>query len=547
MPAAAVGDRAQAEGANPEREAVMDHCPKCEALLDVSGCEPMTETSCPCCGGLIKVLREFHHFVLLSKLGSGGAGSVYRAYDETLERDVALKILRNEHTLDPAYVEGLESEAQIMASLNHAHILKVYSAGRKSGYFYIAMEIVSGGTLGELIKREGLVSEAAVLSYGIQIAEGLQAAFARGLLHRDIKPGNLLFTEAGAIKVGDFGLALPLDRAMNESGDIWGTPEYIAPEKLLGRGEDVRSDIYSLGCTLFHCLAGAPPLSLTEVMNVAKTQRAKPAPDIQSIIPTVSGAVAFVIKRCLELDPADRYQSYDEVIEHLHYAQDQGRPKAPAAGQPAGKVQAKEPSSEKRVFFGVAAALASCLILAGIYFGTRSDSKPESPGPESAKRHPVSEPLEAAPPVPAVRPPDPIPAVNTVYEAEDAIRTRQLGTERNHLGYSGSSFVAPFEHTGDTVTFLITVPNDGRYALRLRYANGSIGARVNTGRTLSLYVNSAKVDTVQLRPLPNWDNWDKTSTTVPLMRGPNTIMCRRDENDSGLVNLDYLEVVGPVR
>ncbi len=365
-------DVVQAVAEMRERDAVSERCSKCDALLDVSECRPLTEIICPCCGGLIKVLVGFHHFVLLSVLGQGGAGTVYRAFDQTLERDVALKLLRNEHTRDPEYLEGLEREALITASMNHPHVVKVYSTGRKNGFYYIAMEIVSGGSLAQRIKRHGRLPEASVLAVGIQLAEGLQAAWLRKLLHRDVKPGNILFTAQDTVKVADFGLAIPLGQADNASGDIWGTPDYIAPEKLLRQGEDVRSDIYSIGCTLFHCLAGAPPLNTEIVMEVIQKQKATAIPNIQNVAPEVSGGMAFVIKRCLEVDPADRYQGYDELIEHLSYVQGQAASK-PMSGalkkaihsQP--NVVARD-GMARRGRLAAVVILGLLLVIAGVWF-----------------------------------------------------------------------------------------------------------------------------------------------------------------------------------
>ncbi len=346
------------ENAMPEQDVALEHCPKCNTLLDVSGCRPLTETSCPSCGALIKILREFHHFVLLSEIGQGGAGTVFRAFDETLERDVALKLLRNENTSDPKYLEGLEQEALVMASISHPHVVKVYSTGRKSGFFYIAMEIVPGGSLADRITRPVRPSEADVLSYGIQLAEGLNAAYERGLLHRDVKPGNILFADQETIKVADFGLALRVEHATDDADDIWGTPDYIAPEKLLRQGEDLRSDIYSLGCTLFHCLTGVPPLDTTTVWKVVETQRAEAAPDIQQLSPEVSGATAFVIKRCLEKNPADRYQNYHELIEHLKYAREQMKPPGIPPLKGTSAPVADVPQPKKWLWIAVAAVVA---------------------------------------------------------------------------------------------------------------------------------------------------------------------------------------------
>ncbi len=302
-------------------DTVLERCSKCDTMLDVSECAPLTETICPHCAGMIKVLREFHHFMLLSPLGQGGAGAVYRAFDETLERDVALKLLRNEYTRDPEFIEALEREARATAAMNHANVVKVLSTGRTNGFFFIAMEIVGGGSLAQRIQRQGRLREREVISIAIQVAEGLRAAAQCGLLHRDVKPGNILYADQETVKVADFGLAMPFSMANGDSNVLWGTPDYIAPEKLLQEGEDIRSDIYSFGCTLFHCLTGEPPLDTATVMTVIRRQMALAAPNIQQIAPTVSGAMAFVIKRCLEKNPADRYQNYDELVEHLRYVE----------------------------------------------------------------------------------------------------------------------------------------------------------------------------------------------------------------------------------
>ena len=292
------------------------------------------------------------------RTGRGGVGTVYRAFDETLERDVALKLLRNERTRNPEYLASLESEASITASINHPHVVKVFSTGLKNGFYYIAMEIVAEGALAEKLQREGPMPEGAVLSLGIQIAEGLRAASERGLLHRDVKPGNILFADAQTVKIADFGLAMPLERVPKNTDIIWGTPEYLAPEKLLRKGEDHRSDIYSLGATLFFCLAGNPPLDATAVWRVSKTQLAVPAPNIQTVAPQVSNAVAAVLKRCLEENPTERYQSYRELIEDLRLAQaPSGSAKVVIPPPQEMEAEAKAPGKKTWLFWAPLAAI----------------------------------------------------------------------------------------------------------------------------------------------------------------------------------------------
>ncbi len=303
----------------------------------------MTETTCPACGDIIRVLKQFHHFALMNELGRGGTGAVYRAFDESLQRDVALKLLRTEYFHNPEFLANLETEAAITASINHPNVVKVFSAGCKNNFYYIAMEIITGGSLAARLDRVGRLTEEEVYSVGIQAAQGLQAAYERGLLHRDVKPGNLLFVDHHTLKVADFGLAIPVDQATADSSDIWGTPDYIAPEKLLQRGEDERSDIYSLGCTLYHCLTGCTPFGTQKLDQLIAFKANRSAPDVQQLAPKVSSATAQIIGRCLERDPNNRFQSYQELIEHLEYARE-------LLAQPAGaKLGHQQPSAANPV------------------------------------------------------------------------------------------------------------------------------------------------------------------------------------------------------
>ncbi len=374
-----------------ETNSVFERCAKCDALLDISGCTPLTETICPSCGGLIKVLTRFHHYVLLSKLGQGGSGTVYRAFDNTLERDVALKLLRNEFTHDPVYLDALEKEAVITASLRHPRIVKVFAAGQKDGFYFIAMEIVNGGTLEEKIRQLGRLPEAVALSVTIKIAEGLDAAAKCGLLHRDVKPGNVLFADDGlekAVKVADFGLAQPVSQSANVSADLWGTPAYMSPEKLQREGEDSRSDIYSLGCTLFHCLTGRPPFASPDVDELVLQQVSTPAPNVQVFAPDVSGATAFVIERCLKKDPNERYQNYEELIEHLSYVEGQSLTSEAAA--PAKKARPRQEvgagGRNRSQWMTVAAMAVSFLAVAvvGVFAFMQKDPKPAAASAPSA-------------------------------------------------------------------------------------------------------------------------------------------------------------------
>ncbi len=301
---------------------IIEKCPTCGQLIDVTDELPFSEISCPACSAEMRARKQFNNFTLQELLGEGGMGSVFKATDLNLQRAVALKVLKKEAGSTESDWEKLAQEARITASINHPHVVKVFSFGEDHGQFYIAMELVEKGSLDDLITLQGKVSEAQVLGVGIQIAQGLQAALDRGLLHRDVKPGNILFSDSSTSKIVDFGLALLLIEEAQERGEIWGTPYYIAPEKLDNRPEDFRSDLYSLGGTLFHALAGRPPFEATTASMVALKHIKSQAVSLQAFAPEVSSETAYVINRMLQKNPDDRYASYEELVGHLTYARD---------------------------------------------------------------------------------------------------------------------------------------------------------------------------------------------------------------------------------
>lgn len=300
--------------------APLQACSECEALIDVTENEPLAKVTCPSCGAKLIVRCQIGPFKLESIAGRGGMGVVYKALDTRLNRHVALKLLRKDHSGNETLIAQLATEAAITASINHPNVVKVFSTGTDRGRFYLAMELISEGTLADLMKAQGRLPEAKALQVGIQIAQGLRAANQHGLIHRDVKPGNILFDANGATKIVDFGLAIFMEDEELARGEIWGTPYYVAPEKLEHLPEDFRSDIYSLGGTLFHALAGRPPFEAESASMVAlKHLKAQPV-SLQAFATHVSGSTAYIINRTLLKDPEERYQSYDEFIEHLQYA-----------------------------------------------------------------------------------------------------------------------------------------------------------------------------------------------------------------------------------
>jgi serine/threonine protein kinase len=345
----------------------LENCPHCESVLDVTEIEPLSTIACPNCDIEIKVGNCIGPFQLVTVAGRGGMGVVYRAFDAGLNREVALKVLRRDQSGSSELIEKLATEAAITASINHPHVVRVFSTGVDAGRFYLAMELVDKGSLDDLIRIQGCISEVQALQVGIQIAMGLRAALQHDLIHRDVKPANILFSDPNSAKIVDFGLALFMEQEEAARGEVWGTPYYVAPEKLDGKPEDFRSDIYSLGGTLFHALTGRPPFEAPNASLVAYKHLKSQPVRIQAFAPHISSRTAYIIDRTLLKDPAQRYQSYDELIEHLQYAKDELiAGKADSAPQ---RIQLEDPTENKAS--SVFAGIILLLILAGCAFGIR--------------------------------------------------------------------------------------------------------------------------------------------------------------------------------
>ena len=298
-------------------------CWVCGTVLDTSGDEPLSRLICPKCGQKTLVQRSFDHFVPVETLGVGGMGTVYKARDTRLERYVALKLLRRDLGNEEDHSTKLQEEARIAASVNHPNVIQIFSLGTDHGQFYVVMELIDHGSLDDLMEVQGRVPEYQVVDVGIQIARGLRAAHRKALIHRDVKPANILFVDEQAAKIGDFGLAaFATQQSQPAETDrvIWGTPAYVAPERLYNQPEDVRSDIYSLGATLFHAVAGKPPIE-TSTSSATELRKLKQHPShLRAIAPEVSAPIARVLQQMIAPEPKDRFATYDAVLAHLDQA-----------------------------------------------------------------------------------------------------------------------------------------------------------------------------------------------------------------------------------
>ncbi len=302
-------------------QSYLSTCPVCQEQIDVTSLEPFTKLKCPFCGQMVRVRRRFDHFMIVRQIGEGGMSRVFEAEDETLGRRVALKILNRQYSRDAVRLEQFRQEAHITANVNHPNVIKLYSVGYDQGYFYIAMELVGGGSLEQRIRREGHLKEAEALRIGREVAEGLRAAQHLNLIHRDVKPANILFTETGTAKVVDFGLALFANRGAEQSGEIWATPYYVAPEKVIENKEDYRSDIFSLGASLYHAMTGNPPhkadTSAIEDLRRIKSKRVTLGDSGLRFSPRTE----HVVNGMLGLRPEERFAHYDEVVDEMRLAE----------------------------------------------------------------------------------------------------------------------------------------------------------------------------------------------------------------------------------
>jgi serine/threonine protein kinase len=262
--------------------------------------------------------RAFGNYQLERELGQGGMGTVYLAKDNGLNRYVALKILRSDLGEDPSFSTKFLEEVEVTASLAHPNIIRVFTLGEQEGRLYLVMEHLDQPSLEDSMQTKGKISEKEVLEIGIGITSALQFAHQEtGLIHRDIKPGNILFGRGNIPKLADFGLAAGARTALGQQDEIWGTPYYVSPERLLREPEDIRSDIYSLGATLYHAMAGRPPFEAETAEEVARRHLSDRPPPLRSFCPEAQEQTVITLDKCLAKKIDARWGSYAELISQL--------------------------------------------------------------------------------------------------------------------------------------------------------------------------------------------------------------------------------------
>lgn len=275
--------------------------------------------TCPACAIPTVPQQFFGHYQIVRQIATGGLGTVHEAIDSLTGRSACVKLLRDEIFEDPAFVQNFAHEAQIVASIAHPNVVEVYEFSQWDGAYFLAMEFLDHGTLQSRMAT-GPIAEGELLQIMLDVARGLLAASTKGLLHRDVKPGNILFDSFNRAKLVDFGLSLHVDETRRQQGLVWGSPYYIAPERLEGAPEDFRADIYSLGATIFHAAAGRPLFRAKSPSLMAWKHLKAQKVSVKTFAPHLHDETAWIINRCVQREPRERFLTYFELIESLESA-----------------------------------------------------------------------------------------------------------------------------------------------------------------------------------------------------------------------------------
>ena len=328
---------------------------------------------------------------LESKLGSGGMSTVYLAVDETLGRHVAIKVLHGEISDDEDQLERFRREARAVAQLSHPNLVGVIDAGEEGGRPFIVFEYVPGQTLKQRISSEGRLPLDEATAYAIEIGRGLQAAHQARLVHRDVKPQNVLIDPEGRAKITDFGIALSLEaHGLTATGRVLGTTDYVSPEQAMGKEIDARTDVYSLGILLYEMLTGEVPFKAETQVGVAMKHVNETVPNVQRRRPDASAVLAAAVERATAKEPKDRYRDMNEFLADLEHALEVEVARAGGATGEATSVLDSVPEKRRRVltrrrisWAGVLLLVAAAATAIAIAAFSGSEGPSKEPPPDS--------------------------------------------------------------------------------------------------------------------------------------------------------------------
>ncbi len=269
-------------------------------------------------------------YQIIKSIGEGGMANVYLAYDTILDRDVAVKVLRGDLSNDEKFVRRFQREALSASSLSHPNIVEVYDVGEDNGQYFIVMEYIEGKNLKDLLKKRGKLTTTEVVDIMSQIADGLSVAHDSYIIHRDIKPQNIMILENGLVKITDFGIAMAMNATqLTQTNSVMGSVHYLPPEQASGKGSTLKSDIYSMGILMYELLVGELPYRGDNAVEIALKHLKEPLPSIRDELPDLPQAVENVILKSAAKNPKNRYNDAREMYEDLKTCLDESRKDEP--------------------------------------------------------------------------------------------------------------------------------------------------------------------------------------------------------------------------
>lgn len=275
---------------------------------------------------IVKGTKINDRYEIIKTLGEGGMANVYLAYDTILDRDVAVKVLRGDLANDEKFVRRFQREALSASSLSHPNIVEVYDVGEDDGQYYIVMEYCPGKTLKQLLKKRGSLTITEVIDIMLQITDGMAHAHDSYIIHRDIKPQNIIILENGIIKITDFGIATALNSTqLTQTNSVMGSVHYLPPEQANGKGSTIRSDIYSIGILMYELLTGSIPYKGESAVEIALKHLKEPLPSIKNILPGIPQSIENIILKSTAKNPKNRYTDAREMYEDIKTALDPAR------------------------------------------------------------------------------------------------------------------------------------------------------------------------------------------------------------------------------